>query len=100
ERHVPVARRTVDRDSSVHQPLAGLVNVINLVSEVAEVAAARIALLAPVIGELDLAALVSRNAEENKREATRLILHSPALLESQQLKKCNSGVRIGYADHR
>ena len=52
----------------VHQPLAGLVDIVDLVGEVAEVAAAAIARLVPIVGQLDLAALIARHAEENQRE--------------------------------
>ena len=83
ERHAAVARRAVDRHAIVHQPLAGLVDVVDLVGEVAEIAAAAIACLVPIVGELDLPALVPGNAEEDQREAARLIIHPPALLEAQ-----------------
>jgi hypothetical protein len=66
---------------------------------VTEVAAAAIAALVPVPGELDLAALIAGNAEEDEREAPGLVLHPPPLIEAQHLKVCNSGVRIGQADH-
>src|SRR5262249_43098884 len=91
--------RTIDRDAGLHQPLASLVNVVHLVGEAAEVAAAIISPLVPVPGQLDLSALIARNAKEDKREAARLVLHPAALLQPQQLKECNSRLGIGDADH-
>ena len=92
EGHASVARRAVDRHAIVHQPPASLVDVVDLVGEVAEVAAAVIAALVPIVGQLDLAALITRHAKEDEREAARFIVHAPPLLEAQQLKECNSRV--------
>src|SRR3569833_4548194 len=59
ERHMSVARRAVDRDPAVHQPLAGLVTVVDPVREVPEVAPAGVMLAfaaygRPVVGQLAL----------------------------------------------
>src|SRR4051794_27816554 len=67
KRHAAVTRRAVDRDSGVHQPPAGLVNIVDLIGEVTEIAAARIAALVPIVRKLDLSAVVARNAEEDER---------------------------------
>ena len=52
------------------------VDIVDLVSEVAEVAAAGIVGFIPIVGELDLAALVARHAEENEGVTARP--HSPS----------------------
>ena len=65
----------------------------------AEIAAAAIAALIPIVGELDLAAFVAWNAEEDQREAPGLIVHSPPFFEPEQLEKCNVACRIGHSDH-
>ncbi len=66
----------------------------------AEVAAARIAALLPIVGEFDLTSLVTRHAEEDQRELPLRHVVAPPLLESEQLKKSNSGAGIGDSDHR
>ena len=53
ERHMAVARRTVDRHPAIHKALAGVVDVVDLVGEVTEVAALAIDFRVPVVGELD-----------------------------------------------
>ena len=52
------------------------------------------------MGQLDLAAVVAGHAEEDQREAALRHLDAPPLLEPEQLKKCNSRVGIGHAEHR
>ena len=49
----------------------------------AEIAAAAIAALVPIVGELDLAALVAGHAEEDEGEAAGLILDPPPFLEAR-----------------
>jgi len=50
--------------------------------------------------ELDLTSLVTRHAEEDQRELPLRHVVAPPLLESEQLKKSNSGAGIGDSDHR
>ncbi len=64
-----------------------------------EVAPAPIAALVPIVGQLDLA-LVARDAEEDQAETARLIVHSPAFLETEQVEEADRGFRIGNPDHR
>src|SRR5690348_15213514 len=56
EGHYPVARRPVDGDAGLHQPLAGRVDVVDLIGEMAEVARLAVVLGIPVIGQFDLRA--------------------------------------------
>src|SRR6266853_2921579 len=53
EGHVAVARRTVDGDALLHQPVAGRVDVVDLIGEVPEIAVLAVFLLVPIVGELD-----------------------------------------------
>ena len=82
-----------------HSRCAGRVNVVDLVGEVAEVAPAGIAGLVPIVGQLDLAALVARDAEEDEREAALGILHSPPFLEAEQLEEPDRRLGIGHPEH-
>src|SRR4051812_23657526 len=66
----------------------------------AEVAAARVAFRVPIVRELDLAAFVARNAEENEGEAARFIVHPPPLFEAEELEEADGGVRIADPKHR
>ena len=38
ERHLAVARRTIDGDAELHQPVAGRIDIVDLISEMSEVA--------------------------------------------------------------
>src|SRR5580692_2954530 len=53
ERHHAVARRPVDGDAGLHQPVAERIDVVDLVGEVAEIARLTVVLAVPVIGQLD-----------------------------------------------
>jgi len=79
--------------------LAGVVDVVHLIGEVPEVATTVVAFLAPIVGELNLSAFVAGHTKKDEREAAGFVLHAPPLLEPEELEKCNSGVRIGHADH-
>src|SRR6185503_12852987 len=92
--------RPADGDTSVHQASASLVNIVDLIGEVTEIASAAVTRLVPIVGEFDFAAVIVWNPEEDKRVAARFIVHSPPLLEPEQLKECNSGLRIRGAEHR
>ena len=65
------------------QPLAGRVDVVDLVRDVAEVAAARVRLRVPVVRELDRAVLLAFGRDEHEREAARLVVDAPDLLEAE-----------------
>lgn len=108
ERHVAVARRTVDRHAGVHQPLARRVDVLDLVGEVAEVAPAGELLRVPVVGELDLPALlVGRCGEEHERVAAGRVLVPPQLPEPElvavevqralEVRDADHGVQVSHA---
>ena len=90
ERHVPVARRAVDGDPAVHEPLAGLVDIVDRVSEMAEIAAFAIAAFVPIMRQFDLRLLVAGRGEEDQREASRLIIEAPDLLEAEQVEKADA----------
>ena len=95
---MPVARRAVDLHTGVGEPVARRVNIVDQDGEMAKVAPAALAGLAPIMGQLDFG-LVARKAEEDQGELGRRHIAPPPLFEPQQLKKCNSGVRIGHAEH-
>ena len=59
-----VSRRPIDRNASVQQRLAELVDVIDLVGEVAEIASLPIFLRVPVVSELDLRIVIARRGEK------------------------------------
>ncbi len=83
ERHLAVARRPIDRDARVAQPLAQRVDVVDLVRDVAEVAAARVFLGVPVVRELDRAVLLARWCHENEREAPGFVVDAAHLLQAE-----------------
>src|SRR5262245_49099600 len=52
ECHAPVARRSIDGDAGLHQPVADRVNVVHLIGQVAKIPALAVFLRIPVEGEL------------------------------------------------
>src|SRR5689334_19174894 len=85
ERHVPVARWAQHLDPLRFDSLAELVDVVDLEREVAEEASRGVGLfLIPVVGQLDLGRVAARAAaEEDQREASRLVLLAPHLTQAQ-----------------
>ncbi len=100
ERHMPVARRPVDRHPARLQPRAGVVDIVDGISEVAEVAPAGVLLGVPIIGQLDLRAFVAGRGEEDEREAPLLAVLPLQLLEPEQLVEGEAGVEVADPDHR
>jgi hypothetical protein len=83
----------------VHQPPAGFVDVLDPVGEMAEIAAFAIALLVPIVGELDLGFLVARRGQEDQGEAPLLIVHAADFPKAEQIEEADRFVGIGHADH-
>src|SRR6185437_9056873 len=83
EGHVAIARRSVDRDTLLHEVRAGRIDVLDLIRQMAEIAPAGIALRIPVVGELDLRGVVTGGCEKHQREATLLIIHAAQLAQPE-----------------
>src|SRR6056297_3076273 len=101
ECHVSVTRRSVDRDTIVHQMLAHVVNVVDAVGEMAEMPAVRRQALVtiPVIGQFDRTFLLAFGRHEDKREAPLFIVGAPCLLEAEQSVEFHRSVQVFHPDH-
>ena len=53
EGHVAIARRPVDGDAGLQQPLAGRVDVVDLIGEMAEMARLAVILRVPIVGKFE-----------------------------------------------
>jgi hypothetical protein len=111
ERHIAVARRAVDGDAHLHQPLAGRVDVVDLIGEVAEITVLAVFLFVPVVGELDQRRaarlgqlleqfLVFGRAQEHQREPALVIVDAAHFLQPQRiLIELQRGIEIADAQH-
>ncbi len=81
--HPSVAWRPVDCYSALEQSAARLVDIVHLIGEMTKIAASSITFLVPVPGELDLAALIARDAKEDQRVPALLVVNPAALAEPQ-----------------
>src|SRR5215470_6968655 len=112
ERHGAVARRAVDGDAGLLQPVAQRIDIIDLECEMTEVARLAVILAVPVVGELDqrrvaaglLAlgdeALIVGTGEEDQGVAV-LVVDPPAhLLEAELVAiEIERGIEIADAQH-
>ena len=80
EGHAAVARRPVDRDPCLHEPVARGVDIVDLVGEMAEIASLAVGLRIPVVCQLEQRALlrlascfVIRPGQEDQSISARLI---------------------------
>ncbi len=105
--HMAIARRTVDGDACVHQPLAGRINIVDPIGKMTEIPTAAVifgrAAIGgwPVIGQLDLCnPVLTGRGKKDQREAPRLAVETPHFLQPDQIEKGDSRVGVGHADHR
>src|ERR1700733_1849590 len=110
ERHLAVARRTIDGDAEFHQALAGRIDVVDLVSEVAEITILAVFFLLPIVGEFDQRraaslglfqqALIFGRAQKYQREFCFVVVDAPDLLQSERiLIEFQRGIEIADAQH-
>src|SRR4029453_13696798 len=62
--------------------------------------AAAIAALVPIVGELDLAAVVARHTEEDQRIPSLRNVVAAALLQPEQLEETDRGLGVRDSEHR
>ena len=102
ESHVPVPRRTQDRDPGRLKSLASRVDILDPVRKVPEEAPGGIRVgLVPVVGELDLRRVAwVAAAQENEREAA-LLVHGAARLGEAELfdEEIECSVEIADSKH-
>ena len=84
---MPIARRAVDGDAAVHQPLAAVVNIIDAVSEVAEIAAFTVSAFIPVMGQLNLDFFITGCREKNQGEPPGFVIKTLEFLQAEEIKK-------------
>ena len=70
--------------AGVEDALAGRVDVVDAIGEMAEIAATAIALLVPIVGELDLRRLVARRCQEDQAEAAFVVIDPADLAQTDQ----------------
>src|SRR5215469_4544308 len=82
EGHVSIARWPQDGDAVIGEALTGGVDVIHGVGEMAEVTPAGVVFGIPVVGELDLRALIAGSREKHQRVAALRIVPARELSET------------------
>ena len=96
-----VTRRAIDRDAAIHEFLAGFVDVVDPVGEVTEIASLTIFLGVPVVGELDLGALVTGRCEKNQSKPAFFVVIPSEFNESELVAiEIERRVDIRYTNHR
>lgn len=105
--HMAIARRAVDGDTCIHQPLAGRVNIVDPIGQMPEIPAAAIIFRRaaiggrPVVGQLDFRnPVLAGRGEKDERESPRLAIETPHFLQPDQFEKGGGRVGVGDADHR
>ncbi len=69
-----VAWRAIDRDTGVHQPLAGFIDILDPVRQMPEIATLAVAALVPIMRKFDLGTLIAGGSEEDQGEPACLII--------------------------
>ena len=101
ERHAPVARWAIDGHAMLAEALACRVDVLDGVGQMAEIAAPTVGLGIPVMGELDLRALITRGAQEDQRVASLRVVAARQFKQSERVPIEVQGLLdVGHADHR
>ena len=98
--------RAVDGDASIHQALAGFVDVVDAVSEVSKIAAASVGFgwaavfRGPIVSELDFSeAFLTGGGEEDEREAALFAAEPADFVKADQGEELHCCFRVGDADH-